>query len=57
MRSCSLWLQEALQLQQWQKDKILEFRAEYLAGLADITKERQEVQQGLKVCPICPAPL
>ncbi|KAK9809720.1 hypothetical protein WJX73_010052 [Symbiochloris irregularis] len=38
----------AMQLQQWQIDRILALRREYLASLAAILNERQEVERGLQ---------
>ena len=39
-----------MQLAQWQKDKILELRRQYLVALGHILQERQEVETGLQVC-------
>ena len=41
--------QEEMRLEQWQKDRILDHRRAYIGGLAQIAKERKDVEQGLKV--------
>ena len=38
-----------MQLAQWQKNKILELRRQYLVALGHVLQERQEVETGLQV--------
>ena len=45
----AVYMQEALQLRPGQKQKILEFREEFLSRRVTLLQERQTVERGLQV--------